>query len=56
MATPNYSFAKRQRDLEKKRKKEEKLKAKTAAKLSQKTDDLDAPEGEESEVQVPSED
>ncbi len=33
MAKPNYGFAKRQRDLAKKQKKEEKLRKKAAAKL-----------------------
>lgn len=34
MAKPNYSFAKRQRDLAKLKKKEEKLQRKAAAKLA----------------------
>lgn len=34
MATPNYGYEKRQRELAKKQKKEEKLKAKAARKVS----------------------
>ncbi|HUX31447.1 MAG TPA: hypothetical protein VMV78_12625 [Thiobacillus sp.] len=39
MAKPNYSFAKRQRDLAKKQKKEEKLRRKAGAGESQPQDD-----------------
>jgi hypothetical protein len=39
MAKPNYSFAKRQRDLAKKQKKEEKLRRKTGAGEVQPQDD-----------------
>jgi hypothetical protein len=40
LATPNYGYEKRQKELAKKRKKEDKLKAKAERKL-------DSPEGEE---------
>lgn len=53
MAKPNYSFAKRQRDLAKEQKKEEKLQRKKAAvdedgvpTEGSATDDVDAPQGE----------
>ena len=39
MATPNYGFEKRQRELAKKRKKEDKLKAKAERKPGQGDDD-----------------
>ena len=50
MAKPNYSFEKRQRELAKKKKKEEKLRAKAAGKRH---DGSDAPEGEAVEEQDP---
>ena len=43
MAKPNYSFAKRQRDLAKEQKKEEKLQRKNAA-LAEEQAQTDAPE------------
>ena len=46
MAKPNYSFAKRQRDLAKEQKKEEKLQRKYAA-LAETTAEGEAVEGEE---------
>lgn len=45
MAKPNYSFAKRQRDLAKEQKKEEKLQRKNAA-LAEEQAQTDAPETE----------
>ena len=39
MATPNYGFEKRQKELAKKRKKEDKLKAKAERKTSSPSDD-----------------
>ena len=49
MATPNYGFEKRQKELAKKRKKEDKLKAKANRKAGLlPEDDSDAPESEES--------
>lgn len=48
MATPNYSFEKRRRELDKKAKKEEKRKQKLAAKeVGGDADAPAAPEGEE---------
>ena len=44
MAKPNYSFEKRQRELAKKKKKEEKLKEKAGRKVGDAPQD-DAPEG-----------
>jgi hypothetical protein len=41
MAKPNYSFAKRQRDLAKKQKKEEKLQKKAEAKASRPPEDTE---------------
>jgi len=43
LATPNYGFEKRQRELAKKKKKEEKLRAKAAGK---RLDGSEAPEGD----------
>ncbi len=49
MAKPNYSFEKRQRELAKKKKKEEKLKEKAGRKTGSPQDDAPAePEGGES--------
>lgn len=45
MAKPNYSFEKRQRELAKKKKKEEKLKEKAGRKVGDTSDD--APETDE---------
>jgi len=49
LATPNYGYEKRQRELAKKQKKEEKLRAKSAAKRhnadGSPVDDGDAPDG-----------
>jgi hypothetical protein len=50
LATPNYGFEKRQRELAKKKKKEEKLRAKAAGKRH---DGSDAPEGEAADEQDP---
>jgi hypothetical protein len=50
LATPNYGFEKRQRGLAKKKKKEEKLRAKAAGKRH---DGSDAPEGDAAEEQRP---
>lgn len=47
MAKPNYSFAKRQRDLAKEQKKEEKLQRKNAA-LAETTAEGETVEGQES--------
>ena len=48
MATPNYGFEKRQKELAKKRKKEDKLKAKADRKAGLlPDDDSDAPESED---------
>lgn len=44
MAKPNYSFAKRQRDLAKKQKKEEKLQKKAEAKAAARPEDTEAGE------------
>jgi hypothetical protein len=52
MAKPNYSFAKRQRDLAKEQKKEEKLQRKNAA-LAETTAEGEAVEGEESADDAP---
>ncbi|HSV58899.1 MAG TPA: hypothetical protein VLJ19_08380 [Variovorax sp.] len=49
MATPNYGYEKRQKELAKKRKKEEKLKAKADRKLGVGNDGL-APEDPETDV------
>jgi hypothetical protein len=54
MAKPNYSFAKRQRDLAKKQKKEEKLRRKTGAGESQPQDDQpqdDQPQDDQPQLQ-----
>lgn len=45
MATPNYGYEKRQRELAKKKKKEEKLRAKAAGKPYVETDDAPAEDG-----------
>jgi len=50
MATPNYGYEKRQKELAKRKKKEEKLKDKAARKLSPNGDELpsdDADDGDE---------
>ncbi len=49
MATPNYGYEKRQKELAKKKKKEEKLKDKAARKLAPATDGL-APGDPESDM------
>jgi hypothetical protein len=46
LATPNYGYEKRQRELAKKQKKEEKLRAKAARKTSEHPDGADQPDGE----------
>lgn len=57
MATPNYGFEKRQKELAKKRKKEDKLKAKADRKSGLLPDDEnDAPESDEVEGAVPGSD
>ena len=53
MAKPNYSFEKRQRDLEKKRKQEEKRLRKLAAKKSGDGQLTDADEGTHAAQDVP---
>ncbi len=50
MATPNYGFEKRQKELAKKRKKEDKLKAKSDRKSGLLADDGSEIEGEEGDV------
>ena len=52
MAKPNYAFEKRQRDLAKKQKKEEKLKRKSGPSENQQTDQETppAPSGDEQEA------
>lgn len=52
MAKPNYSFEKRQRELAKKKKKEEKLKDKAGRKVGEGGAD-DAPDGEPATEAVP---
>jgi hypothetical protein len=54
LATPNYGYEKRQKELAKKRKKEDKLKAKAERKTDA-PDELDAPETD-SQNQLPSSD
>jgi hypothetical protein len=54
LATPNYGYEKRQKELAKKRKKEDKLKAKAERKTDA-PDELDAPEAD-SQNQLPSSD
>ena len=54
MATPNYGYEKRQRELAKKKKKEDKLKAKAERKAAEDRPETDAPEpvvGESAPVQ-----
>ena len=54
MATPNYAFEKRRRELDKKAKKEEKRKQKLAAALTpDNQDDGDPPSTAEDELQLP---
>ncbi|MBA4267410.1 MAG: hypothetical protein C0453_20225 [Comamonadaceae bacterium] len=50
MATPNYGYEKRQRELAKKKKKEEKLRAKASGKRH---DGTDAPDGDTADGQHP---
>jgi hypothetical protein len=53
MATPNYGYEKRQKELAKRKKKEEKLKDKAARKLSPNGDELpadDADDGDDTNV------
>jgi len=53
MATPNYGYEKRQKELAKRKKKEEKLKDKAARKLSPNGDELPADdEGDEVNTNV----
>ena len=52
MATPNYGYEKRQKELAKRKKKEEKLKDKAARKLSPTGDELPADDGDEAETDV----
>lgn len=57
MATPNYGFEKRQKELAKKRKKEDKLKAKADRKAGLLPDDeSNAPESDEAEGSGPTPD
>ena len=51
MATPNYGYEKRQKELAKRKKKEEKLKDKAARKLNPGSDDL-APDDDSDEPVV----
>jgi hypothetical protein len=44
LATPNYGYEKRQKELAKKKKKEEKLKAKSERKVGDAPDDSNQPE------------
>jgi len=55
MAKPNYSFAKRQRDLAKKQKKEEKRLRKLEARQPQAVKDLPSAPAEEAPAQPPAE-
>jgi hypothetical protein len=50
LATPNYGYEKRQRELAKKKKKEEKLKAKAVGK---RPDEYGAPQDAEADPQAP---
>ena len=52
MATPNYGYEKRQKELAKKRKKEDKLKAKAERKLDPHGNEL-PDDGESSDNQLP---
>lgn len=55
MATPNYGYEKRQKELAKRKKKEEKLKDKAARKLSPNGDELpsdDADDADDAETNV----
>jgi hypothetical protein len=53
LATPNYGYEKRQRELAKKKKKEEKLRAKAAGKPYNDADDSPADNGEPAEGAPP---
>ena len=53
MATPNYGFEKRQKELAKKRKKEDKLKAKSDRKSGLFPDDGSEPEDEQDSPSEP---
>ena len=54
MATPNYGFEKRQKELAKKRKKEDKLKAKSDRKSGLFPEDGSEPEDEQASPSEPS--
>jgi hypothetical protein len=54
LATPNYGYEKRQKELAKKQKKAEKLKEKNDRKVHGFVDEPDAPEASESEGAQPS--
>jgi hypothetical protein len=53
MAKPNYSFEKRQRELAKKKKKEEKLKEKVGRKSDVEGEDFASPQAVGTNVQTP---
>lgn len=53
MATPNYSYEKRQRELAKKRKKEDKLRSKTAPKSGDGGEPQADPHGESTPIANP---
>jgi len=53
LATPNYGFEKRQKELAKKRKKEDKLKAKSDRKSGLLAEDGSEIEGEEANAHTP---
>jgi hypothetical protein len=53
LATPNYGYEKRQKELAKKRKKEDKLKARADRKTGSSDDDNAASDGQPDDVQAP---
>jgi hypothetical protein len=53
LATPNYGFEKRQKELAKKRKKEDKLKAKSERKSGVSPDDMEPSDGVQSAQELP---
>lgn len=53
MATPNYGYEKRQRELAKKKKKEEKLRAKSERKTGEGDPQGETPEGDEGAPPAP---
>jgi len=56
LATPNYGYEKRQKELAKKRKKEDKLKQKADRKVGEPGEDTNAPEDGSSQQPAPSSD